>query len=579
MAKSLSSRTLITILFRLSVFTTFRLLNGDGKTSQNWEEFEQFRDEWCRKTGLVFRVGKRSKKVNQLTESAVYDTLRYSIYQFCCVHYGEPEKLKIVPSVRPNQTSARTGCRVFYEVKGWKRLNLIQVTIGEREIEHSGHSLDPQLVGFYPAKRKASDEEKDRAADLHLSGANATSIRNTINEVRKATGRQGTLITKDVHNLVTKLKTDRRKGASEADVTFALLNKLKADHPGGNVQWKTTPRLNATSGEMVDVLTCVFIQTAGMIKLLKECGEVLFMDGTYRVNIERYYLWSCVVMDKYGTGQCVALAFLENETDQNMRQFFNLLHESVTDITKVLFVDKDLKNLRTLDEVFKLLSVLICTFHAFKAVKTVIARQQIDSDAKWTLFRLFKKVTYRLSTATFEENEQELLAFCDEECEEFAEYYTDNWSNCVDRWAICHRIDLQTLGNNTNNRVERFYLAVKASLRVGGKSSSRHHLAESIEIVLKLVSTTNHSTKFMDYVHFNKRLHVLHCVSTYSFQLAVVNARPFDLKDFLPRGCETNAGNETLNDLLVSDEQIEDAEEGVRTSKLYDSVLSKRPTT
>ena len=44
-----------------------------GKTFQNWEEFEQFRDEWCRKTGLVFRVGKQSKNFNQQTEIAEYD--------------------------------------------------------------------------------------------------------------------------------------------------------------------------------------------------------------------------------------------------------------------------------------------------------------------------------------------------------------------------------------------------------------------------------------------------------------------------------------------------------------------------
>ncbi|OQV23274.1 hypothetical protein BV898_02726 [Hypsibius exemplaris] len=215
-----------------------------------------------------------------------------------------------------------------------------------------------------------------------------------------------------------------------------------------------------------------------------------------------------------------------------------------------------------------------------------------------------------------------LFRNCDEECEEFGEYYTDNWNNCVDRWAICQRRDLQTLGNITNNRVERFYLAVKASLRAGGKSSSRHHLAESMEIVLKLVSTTNHSTKFMESLLLKKQfelarseryeteileavepmdIQVRHvrtqrlyavtghadvgfscdCYISCSFGIACrhiisarrsLNARPFDLKDFLPRWMRTNAGNETLNDLLVSDEQIEDAEEGVMDEDMEDYV-------
>jgi hypothetical protein len=45
------------------------------------------------------------------------------------------------------------------------------------------------------------------------------------------------------------------------------------------------------------------------------------------------------------------------------------------------------------------------------------------------------------------------------------EQFLKNWDACKDMWAACYRKGLPTLGDNTNNRIERLFWTLKQSIR------------------------------------------------------------------------------------------------------------------
>lgn len=77
-----------------------------------------------------------------------------------------------------------------------------QVTLGERGLMHEYHSIVLALQQCLPKKRRVSLPEKERVVEMFLTGAATAAIKNTVNEVRKATGQEGMLITKDIHDLI-----------------------------------------------------------------------------------------------------------------------------------------------------------------------------------------------------------------------------------------------------------------------------------------------------------------------------------------------------------------------------------------
>jgi hypothetical protein len=52
----------------------------------------------------------------------------------------------------------------------------------------------------------------------------------------------------------------------------------------------------------------IFYQTAQMKNLYKQYGQVLFVDGTYKLNQNRYPVYLFVVQDRHGKSQVVAAA-------------------------------------------------------------------------------------------------------------------------------------------------------------------------------------------------------------------------------------------------------------------------------
>lgn len=150
----------------------------------------------------------------------------------------------------------------------------------------------------------------------------------------------------------------------------------------------------------------------------------------------------------------------------------------MNDITKVVAIitDKDAKEIGALREVFPDARLVLCWFHIFQAVNRNIACVEVN---------LRHEISDSFRTAVFTHSEDVLLEQKEYLCSlgiliissgvyylrpvifynldeaGLADYFRTTWFGCVESWAYHHRQDLALLGNNTTNRLERFFYSLK----------------------------------------------------------------------------------------------------------------------
>ena len=74
----------------------------------------------------------------------------------------------------------------------------------------------------------------------------------------------------------------------------------------------------------------IYIQTPRQKELYMRYGELLHLDGTYRVNKINFPLYTLLIEDNFGIGQAVGHAFLRNETVNDILEFlacFSRVHQ------------------------------------------------------------------------------------------------------------------------------------------------------------------------------------------------------------------------------------------------------------
>lgn len=103
-----------------------------------------------------------------------------------------------------------------------------------------------------------------------------------------------------------------------------------------------------------------------MREILEKYPEILFIDGTYKVNIEGYILYSILVEDGGGRGRPVCYAFLQNETTEIVEAMFAKFAEFnpfIVSACRVVMIDKDMNELRILTKILPNSEILLCTWH------------------------------------------------------------------------------------------------------------------------------------------------------------------------------------------------------------------------
>ena len=133
------------------------------------------------------------------------------------------------------------------------------------------------------------------------------------------------VINKDINNVRQKLAAAKIDGKSQGKPLNDVLNEL------------TQNDANATTYVEIDVdsnLDLLFIQTSEMKTMFQKSPNMIFMDNTYKVNLEGYTLNVIQVDDENGNGKPVAYTFLRRETKENLTRVMEIFGE-YNDLTKI----------------------------------------------------------------------------------------------------------------------------------------------------------------------------------------------------------------------------------------------------
>ena len=105
-------------------------------------------------------------------------------------------------------------------------------------------------------------------------------------------------------------------------------------------------------------------------------------------------------------------------------------------------------------------------------MKTLIASASVVVDKKKELLVQFRAVLYSNTEAEFRLQDKKFVKVCEDVTvktgknqDSLAEYYIRNWRSCKEMWVRCYRKSLPCLGDNTSNRVERFFWTMKKAFK------------------------------------------------------------------------------------------------------------------
>ena len=109
----------------------------------------------------------------------------------------------------------------------------------------------------------------------------------------------------------------------------------------------------------------IYIQSSNMRRLAASFPEIVYVDSTFNTNNSDYNLFSFMVKDSFGIGQFILHSLMESETQENMErtiQAFKECNPRANDV-RVIIVDKDMKEIRTLSKAFPSARILLCQYH------------------------------------------------------------------------------------------------------------------------------------------------------------------------------------------------------------------------
>lgn len=125
--------------------------------------------------------------------------------------------------------------------------------------------------------------------------------------------------------------------------------------------------------------------------------NVLFMDGTYKVNAEEFVLYSILCEDGRAHGRPVCYAIVRSETANILRSLLKRFLETnptVPSQCKVVVVDKDLTQLDIIKNLPSC-KILLCTWHMLKYLHDRMRQEYDMGKAKREMLkRLIQRIIY-----------------------------------------------------------------------------------------------------------------------------------------------------------------------------------------
>ncbi|KAK1930963.1 hypothetical protein P3T76_013552 [Phytophthora citrophthora] len=123
----------------------------------------------------------------------------------------------------------------------------------------------------------------------------------------------------------------------------------------------------------------ISLATAHMRRIFSRFSELLLVDCSHKTNRYNYQPLKFMCMNEFGEGSVVQHSLLEANGDWHMDKaicHFKRSHPTKIKLLRVIIVDKDVNEIRVLEEHFPEARVLICHFHVIKYLKEMRSKPE-----------------------------------------------------------------------------------------------------------------------------------------------------------------------------------------------------------
>ena len=230
-------------------------------------------------------------------------------------------------------------------------------------------------------------------------------------------------------------------------------------------------------------VTAMYVSSKYMKKqFVKVNPPLIQIDTTFHVEQNNYKLCGFCYLDPHTDKSNLAgLGLMEAETCENFEYTFREIQRDMgggrEDI--IFIIDKDFKEEDTLRKVFPFCVILYCRFHVIKYMKSIVATALIPVHEKHPIIARFVLIVYSKSKDDFdlkckafmtEIEGVKVLPPGNNQMVLLSDYFVRRWQSCSKMWVEYERRHLNTMGDNTNNRIERMFGTLKSALKERYKS-------------------------------------------------------------------------------------------------------------
>lgn len=392
-------------------------------------------------------------------KKAFSSDLKYADLAFACVHNGK-YRSHVTTGERPNQSTIRTGCPFVIKLRSYDRQCLTVSHIGP---EHN-HECDRDSFQHHPSQRKLQQHEVDEVQNMIKLQANKKLIRQHVQEKTNKV-----ILLKDIHNCARNLKKNNPITSEMED----LKTHLQSAYPDLSMQ------VTHTDNEV----TGIFFQDSQMKDTFEKYPEVIVVDSTYKLNLNRMPLYAMLVIDGNLQSHCVSFFLVtseDNSTIRDMVQIFKTNNPNWTK-TETIITDKDFGERAVFKAEMPGVKLQICLFHVLRTFSREVttAKANITPEERTRLLELLEKITYASDESEYDRLHKELQVFGGT----VQRYFDTNWHTIKEEWVQAFKQRTFTFGTNTTNRIESFFQKLKSVI------TSKTTLKDMISKLMGLIET------------------------------------------------------------------------------------------
>lgn len=299
---------------------------------------------------------------------------------------------------------------------------------------------------------------------------------------------------------IANLRRDRLGGTTAA-ATLKLLIERFASFSGSRVLI-----IDDQEGNVCGVA----VQSAAQCIMFERFGENLILDWTHNTNNLGFYLGSLMATSVTDRGVSVFDFLCVEQTEAmmtNVLQQFLTSNPGAQDRVKSFVIDKDYKEWRVLNKLFKNSEVLLCQFHVLKWFAFAVTKVKYKMNSVQLRDQVLDNIyamVYAKTSEQFNVLQRDLARLLEKSSPEFLAYMSARWYSCRAMWSNCGRSRVFTALNTTSNRIESSWNQVKKIL---GKKLR-------IDLCLEAVFAYQTAVLRREYTIINKYAHKLVLRST-----------------------------------------------------------------